>query len=97
MESTKEALEVLESITGRLGNDEEIEAVTADLVDLKLYISTLDSTFDALQEDLSNANEKARSLQSANNLLYRQIGNHERAAEEAKEALSVVSAINEIL
>ena len=55
--NSKEAIEILE----------EIESVTTDLIALKDYLLTVDSTIDEL-------NEKNRGLLESNNTLYRQIG-----------------------
>lgn len=51
--NSKEAIEILESVVGRVGNDEEIESVTADLINLKDYLLTVDSTIDELNEELA--------------------------------------------
>ena len=72
--NSKEAIEILESVVGRVGNDEEIESVTADLIDLKDYLLTVDITIDELNEELAKVNEKNRDLLQSNDTLYRQIG-----------------------
>ena len=38
--NSKESIEISESIVGRVGNDEEIESVIADLIDLEDHIVT---------------------------------------------------------
>ena len=54
--NSKEAIEILESVVGRVGNDEEIESVTADLINLKDYLLTVDGTIDELNEELAKVN-----------------------------------------
>lgn len=94
--NTQEAIELLDSVVGRVGNDEEIEAVNADLVTLKEFLLGIDATVEQLNEDVARLNEKNRGLLSSNNNLYRQIGHQQEIVKKANEEVSAVSAINEI-
>lgn len=94
--NSKEALDILDSIVGRIGNDEEIESVTTDLIDLKDYLVTVDSTIDQLNEDLAKVNEKNRGLLQSNNTLYRQIGHQQDAMKRATEEVSNVEMITKL-
>lgn len=94
--NSKEALDILDSVVGRIGNDEEIESVTADLIDLKDYLLTIDGTIDQLNEDLAKVNEKNRGLLQSNNTLYRQIGHQQEAMQRATEEVSNVDMITRL-
>ena len=94
--NSKEAIEVLESVVGRVGNDEEIESVTTDLISLKDYLLTVDSTTDELNEELAKVNEKNRGLLQSNNTLYRQIGYQQDAMKRATEEVSNVDMIAQL-
>lgn len=94
--NSKEAIDVLDSIVGRVGNDEEIESVTTDLIDLKDYLLTVDSEIDRLNEDLAKVNEKNRGLLQSNNTLYRQIGHQQEAMKRASEEVSNVDLITKM-
>ena len=94
--NSKEAIEILESVVGRVGNDEEIESVTADLIDLKDYLLTVDGTIDELNEELAKVNEKNRGLLQANNALYRQIGYQQDSMKRATEEVSNVDMITQL-
>ena len=87
--NSKEAIEILESVVGRVGNDEEIESVTTDLIALKDYLLTVDSTIDELNEELAKVNEKNRGLLQSNNTLYRQIGRQQEAMRRLKKTLPI--------
>ena len=93
---SKESIEIIESVVGRVGNDEEIESVTADLIDLKDYLLTVDATIDALNEELAKVNEKNRGLLQSNNTLYRQIGHQQEAMQRATEEVSNVDMITKL-
>ena len=94
--NSKEAIEILESTVGRVGNDEEIENVTADLIDLKDYLLTVDGTIDELNEELATVNEKNRGLLQSNNMLYRQIGYQQDVMKRATEEVSNVDMITQL-
>ena len=94
--NSKEAIEILESTVGRVGNDEEIENVTADLIDLKDYLLTVDGTIDELNEELATVIEKNRGLLQSNNMLYRQIGYQQDVMKRATEEVSNVDMITQL-
>ena len=94
--NSKEGIEILDSVVGRVGNDEEIESVTTDLIALKDYLLTVDSTIDELNEELAKVNEKNRGLLQSNNTLYRQIGHQQDAMKRATEEVSNVDMIAEL-
>jgi hypothetical protein len=93
---TKDALELLDSLPERVGNDDEIESILADLITLKDFVSTIDEIVATLNEDVANLNKKNQGLMASNNTLYRQIGKQNEAAEEAKEAVSKIAQINDL-
>ena len=94
--NSKDAIDILESVVGRVGNDEEIESVTADLIGLKDYLLTVDATIDTLNEELAKVNEKNRGLLQSNNTLYRQIGHQQDAMKRATEEVSNVDMITQL-
>ena len=93
---TKDALELLDSLPERVGNDDEIESILADLITLKDFVSTIDEIVATLNEDVANLNKKNQGLMASKNTLYRQIGKQNEAAEEAKEAVSKIAQINDL-
>ena len=92
-----ECLEILESAVAKIGDDTQIESLTNDLLDVKGFVSGVELETATLNDDVNRLNEKVRSLQSANNTLYRQIGRQDEIMEEAYKEMSVVNAINAIL
>ena len=92
-----ECLEVLESAVAKIGDDSQIESITNDLLEVKGFVSNVDLETATLNDDVNRLNEKVRSLQSANNTLYRQVGRQAEIMEEASKEMSVVNAINAIL
>ena len=92
-----ECLEVLESAVAKIGDDTQIESITNDLLEVKGFVSNVELETATLNDDVNRLNEKVRSLQSANNTLYRQVGRQAEIMEEASKEMSVVNAINAIL
>ena len=92
-----ECLEILESAVAKIGDDTQIESLTNDLLEAKGFVSDVELETATLNEDVNRLNEKVRSLQSANNTLYRQVGRQSEIMEEASKEMSVVNAINAII
>lgn len=90
---TKQALEVLDSVVGRIGDDTQIEQVTTDLIAVKDHLLGVDAVIDQLNEDVAKLNEKNRGLLQSNNTLYRQIGHQQDVMKKANEEVSSVEAI----
>lgn len=93
---TKEALEILDSVVGRVGDDEQIDSVTADLITLKEFLTGIDATVDSLNEDVNRLNEKNRGLLQSNNTLYRQIGHQQDVMKRASEEVSKTEVISSL-
>ena len=96
MDATQ-CLEILESAVAKIGDDTQIESLTNDLLEAKRFVSGVELETATLNEDVNRLNEKVRSLQSANNTLYRQVGRQAEIMEEASKEMSVVNAINAII
>ena len=92
-----QCLEILESAVAKIGDDTQIESITNDLLEVKGFVSNVDLETATLNDDVNRLNEKVRSLQSANNTLYRQVGRQAEIMEEATKEMSVVNAINAII
>ena len=92
-----ECLEILDSVVAKIGDDTQIESLTNDLLEVKGFVSAVELETTTLNEDVNRLNEKVRSLQSANNTLYRQVGRQSEIMEEAAKEMSVVNAINAII
>ena len=92
-----QCLEILESAVAKMGDDTQIESLTNDLLEVKGFVSTVELETATLNDDVNRLNEKVRSLQSANNTLYRQVGRQTEIMEEATKEMSVVNAINAII
>ena len=92
-----ECLEILDSVVAKIGDDTQIESLTNDLLEVKGFVSNVELETATLNEDVNRLNEKVRSLQSANNTLYRQVGLQSEIMEEAAKEMSVVNAINAII
>lgn len=90
---TKQALEILDSVVGRIGDDTQIEQVTTDLIAVKDFLLGVDGQIDQLNEDVAKLNEKNRGLLQSNNTLYRQIGHQQDVMKQASEEVSNVEAI----
>ena len=69
-----ECLEILNNAISKVGNDEEIESLTTDLMDIKDFVGEVDLTVSVLNEDVERLNKKNGELRSANNELYRRLG-----------------------
>ena len=72
--TSQECLAVLDSAMAKVGNDEEIESLTADLIDIKAFVGEIDTVVSVLNEDVERLNVKNGNLRSANNELYRRLG-----------------------
>ena len=81
----------------KVGNDEEIESLTADLIDIKAFVGEIDTVVSVLNEDVERLNVKNGNLRSANNELYRRLGQQDDIMKQAQEDMSVVSAINAVI
>jgi uncharacterized small protein (DUF1192 family) len=81
----------------KVGNDEEIESLTADLIDIKAFVGEIDTVVSVLNEDVERLNMKNGNLRSANNELYRRLGQQDEIMKQAQEDMSVVSAINAVI
>jgi uncharacterized small protein (DUF1192 family) len=81
----------------KVGNDEEIESLTADLIDIKAFVGEIDTVVSVLNEDVERLNLKNGNLRSANNELYRRLGQQDEIMKQAQEDMSVVSAINAVI
>ena len=92
-----QCLEILESAVAKIGDDNQIESLTNDMLEIKGFVSDVELETTTLNDDVSRLNEKVRSLQSANNTLYRQVGRQTEIMEEATRELSVVNAINAVI
>ena len=92
-----ECLEILNNAISKVGNDEEIESLTTDLMDIKAFVGEVDLTVSVLNEDVERLNKKNGELRSANNELYRRLGAQDEIMKKANEDMSVVSAINAII
>ena len=92
-----QCLEILESAVAKMGDDTQIESLTNDLLEVKGFVSNVELETATLNDDVNRLNEKVRSLQSANNTLYRQVGRQTEIMEEATKEMSVVNAINAII
>lgn len=95
--TSQECLAVLDSAMAKVGNDEEIESLTADLVDIKAFVGEIDTVVSVLNEDVERLNMKNGNLRSANNELYRRLGQQDEIMKQAQEDMSVVSAINAVI
>lgn len=95
--TSQECLEILNNAMSKVGNDEEIETLTTDLVEIKDFVDEIDSIISALNEDVERLNHKNDELRSSNNNLYRRIGKQDEIMKQAQEDMSVVSMINEIV
>jgi hypothetical protein len=95
--TSQECLAVLDSATAKVGNDEEIESLTADLIDIKAFVGEIDTVVSVLNEDVERLNLKNGNLRSANNELYRRLGQQDEIMKQAQEDMSVVSAINAVI
>ena len=95
--TSQECLAVLDSAMAKVGNDEEIESLTADLIDIKAFVGEIDTVVSVLNEDVERLNLKNGNLRSANNELYRRLGQQDEIMKQAQEDMSVVSAINAVL
>ena len=88
-----ECLEILNNAISKVGNDEEIESLTTDLMDIKDFVGEVDLTVSVLNEDVERLNKKNGELRSANNELYRRLGAQDEILKKANEDMSVVTAI----
>lgn len=95
--TSQECLAVLDSAIAKVGNDEEIESLTADLIDIKAFVGEIDTVVSVLNEDVERLNVKNGNLRSANNELYRRLGQQDDIMKQAQEDMSVVSAINAVI
>lgn len=95
--TSQECLEILNNAMSKVGNDEEIESLTTDLVEIKDFVGEIDSIISALNEDVERLNHKNDELRSSNNNLYRRIGKQDEIMKQAQEDMSIVSMINEIV
>lgn len=95
--TSQECLAVLDSAMSKVGNDEEIESLTADLIDIKAFVGEIDTVVSVLNEDVERLNVKNGNLRSANNELYRRLGQQDEIMKQAQEDMSVVSAINAVI
>lgn len=95
--TSQECLEILNNAISKVGNDEEIESLTTDLMDIKDFVGEVDLAISVLNEDVEGLNRKNGELRSANNELYRRLGRQDEIMKQAQEDMSVVSAINEIV
>lgn len=95
--TSQECLETLNNAVSKVGNDEEIESLTADLMDIKAFVGEVDLNISVLNEDVERLNKKNGELRSANNELYRRLGAQDEIMKQAQEDMSVVSAINAIV
>lgn len=95
--TSQECLAVLDSAMAKVGNDEEIESLTADLIDIKVFVGEIDTVVSVLNEDVERLNLKNGNLRSANNELYRRLGQQDEIMKQAQEDMSVVSAINAVI
>nr|DAN59945.1 MAG TPA: HEAD MORPHOGENESIS PROTEIN-coil, Viral protein.2A [Caudoviricetes sp.] len=92
-----ECLEILNNAISKVGNDEEIESLTTDLMDIKDFVGEVDLSISVLNEDVERLNKKNGELRSANNELYRRLGAQDEIMKKANEDMSVVSAINAVI
>lgn len=95
--TSQECLEILNNAISKIGNDEEIESLTTDLMDIKEFVGEVDLTVSVLNEDVERLNHKNGELRSANNELYRRLGAQDEIMKKANEDMSVVSAINAVI
>ncbi|AID18052.1 putative scaffolding protein [Streptococcus phage SOCP] len=95
--TSQECLAVLDAAMAKVGNDEEIESLTADLIDIKAFVGEIDTVVSVLNEDVERLNLKNGNLRSANNELYRRLGQQDEIMKQAQEDMSVVSAINAVI
>lgn len=95
--TSQECLAVLDAAMAKVGNDEEIESLTADLIDIKAFVGEIDTVVSVLNEDVERLNVKNGNLRSANNELYRRLGQQDEIMKQAQEEMSVVSAINAVI
>ena len=95
--TSQECLAVLDIAMAKVGNDEEIESLTADLIDIKAFVGEIDTVVSVLNEDVERLNLKNGNLRSANNELYRRLGQQDEIMKQAQEDMSVVSAINAVI
>lgn len=95
--TSQECLEILNNAISKIGNDEEIESLTTDLMDIKAFVGEVDLTVSVLNEDVERLNKKNGELRSANNELYRRLGAQDEIMKKANEDMSVVSAINAVI
>ena len=95
--TSQECLAVLDAAMSKVGNDEEIESLTADLIDIKAFVGEVDTVVSVLNEDVERLNLKNGNLRSANNELYRRLGQQDEIMKQAQEDMSVVSAINAVI
>lgn len=95
--TSQECLEILNNAMSKVGNDEEIESLTTDLVEIKDFVGEIDSIISDLNEDVERLNHKNDELRSSNNNLYRRIGKQDEIMKQAQEDMSIISMINEIV
>ena len=92
-----ECLEILNNAISKVGNDEEIESLTTDLMDIKDFVGEVDFRVSVLNVEVERLNKKNGELRSANNELYRRLGAQDEIMKKANEDMSVVSAINAVI
>ena len=95
--TSQECLAVLDAAMAKVGNDEEIESLTADLIDIKAFVGEVDTVVSVLNEDVERLDLKGGNLRSANGELYRRLGQQDEIMKQAQEDMSVVSAINAVI
>ena len=95
--TSQECLEILNNAISKIGNAEEIESLTTDLMDIKTFVGEVDLSISVLNEDVERLNKKNGELRSANNELYRRLGAQDDIMKQAQEDMSVVSAINAVI
>ena len=67
------------------------------MIDIKAFVGEIDTVVSVLNEDVERLNLKNGNLRSANNELYRRLGQQDEIMKQAQEDMSVVSAINAVI
>lgn len=94
----EECILLVEGLTDVIGSGEEeaIEKATADILQAKTFLLTVQQKIDDLNKDIELLNKRANGLRSANNDLIRQIGSKEENTDEPEEP-TTTDEINAII
>lgn len=83
-------IEIIIGLTEKVGSNDpnDIESIIADLSTIREWADGVEMERNNLQDDLTNANERIRALQKANNALMRDLAVNVEKEEKEEESLS---------